>query len=314
MKKNLFFIALGATIMAVGCSKENGVEVNGIEIPKAVIENFEKQYPNASNVKWSKRSSYIIAQFDLATSKAAAAHIPANTVWYNDAANCIMEELDIPVSKLPQPIQDALKASKYATCEVDDIDVISRDGFTKVYVIEVEGKTADGSSVDIDLYFSEDGILLREVPDSEEDDDSDEYDSLISEVDMSRFDSFIKERFGDYRLIEADVEDDGSIEIEIVASIDEKQVKVDVVFGRDGKFIYDVYEIEFINAPDAIKKYIGEKYADQDVDEIDIARTADGKTLYVFEIELEVDGNEVEKDIILQIDEKGAVVEVTDIK
>ena len=110
------------------------------------------------------------------------------------------------------------------------------------------------------------------------------------------------------------MEDDGSIEIEIVASIDGKQVKLDVIFGRDGKFIYDVYEIEFINAPDAIKKYIGEKYADQDVDEINIARTADGKTLYVFEIELEVDGNEVEKDIILQIDEKGAVVEVTDIK
>ena len=300
--------------MAIGCSKENGVEIDGIEIPKAVIENFEKQYPNASNVKWSKRSSYIIAKFDLATSKAASSQLPANTAWYNDAANCIMEELDIPAGKLPQPIQDALKASKYASCEVDDIDVISREGFTKVYVVEVEGKATDGSNVDIDLYFSEDGILLREVPDSDDEDDSIEYDSLISEVNMSKFDSFIKERFGEYRLIEADVEDDGSIEIEIVASIDGKQVKLDVIFGRDGKFIYDVYEIEFINAPDAIKKYIGEKYADQDVDEINIARTADGKTLYVFEIELEVDGNEVEKDIILQIDEKGAVVEVTDIK
>ena len=310
MKKNLFVIALGAAVMAVGCSKNNDVEVEGIEIPKAVIENFEKQYPDAANVKWIKRSSYIIAQFDLASTKAAAANIPANTVWYDDAANCLMVELDIPVSKLPQPVQDAFKASIYSNCEVDDIDMISRDGFSKVYVLEVEGNTPEGNEIDINLYFSEDGILLREMPDTDDDD----YDDMIPEVNMSKFDSALKEMYGDYSLIEADKEDNGVVEIEIITLVEGKQVKLDVIFGRNGKFIYDVYEIEFINAPDAIKKYISEKYTDQDIDEVNIARTADKQTFYVIEIEIEENGNEVEKDIILQIDEKGAVVEVTDIK
>ena len=302
MKNNLFLIALGAAlVMLASCSKEKTVTVDGVEVQKSVIKAFEKQYPNATNVKWKSRPPYSVATFDLPQVKSPAVASGCNTVWYDDSANCKMEELDI--KQLPEAVKLAFDKSIYSSYKIDDIDMISRDGFGVIYVIEVEGKDSKGAEVDLDLYFSAEGVFIKEMPDSKDDDDDDKYDTMISDVDLSKFHAFLKERFGEsYILIEADFEENSLFEIEIVV----EKIKYDVIFDKDAKFIYDVHEVHIDNVEAVIKEFINKNYPGQDVDEVDIVCSADGSKKYVFEVEV----GDIEKDIVVRIDENGTVVEI----
>lgn len=314
MKKNLFLIAVSAVLMIAGCSKENNtLTVDGQIVPKAIVEAFNSQYPGATNVKWGYRNSYTIATFNLPATKSSDDKGSTNSVWYDNNANCLMTEFDRNPSDLPEAVKKSLEliaTEKYPGYQIDDIDFISREGYDDIYVIEIEGKGQGGKEIDIDLYFSPDGTLLREVPDTEEDDDDDKYDTMISNIDLEKYNPVLTERYGQYRFIEADLEDDGSVEIEILINRENKLIKIDVVFDKDAKFIYESYEINFKDAPESIKDYIKANYADAEVEDIDVQTTAADEVFYVFEYEIENGDDEIEKTIVLQIGKDGQVTEV----
>jgi hypothetical protein len=62
-------------------------------------------------------------------------------------------------------VKETFLAGQYATWGVDDIDKYEREDLT-FYLVEVEKK----GQKDMDLYYTEDGTVLKEVEDRPNDD------------------------------------------------------------------------------------------------------------------------------------------------
>jgi len=86
-----------------------------------------------------------------------------------------MTEEDVPYALLPQAVRTAFESGEYAAWHVDDADKLTREGLETVYVLEVEQRDAE-----YELVYSEDGVLLRAVPDA--DGDRDHGDMLPQEL------------------------------------------------------------------------------------------------------------------------------------
>ena len=81
-----------------------------------------------------------------------------------------MHEHDMSFSSIPQAVKTAFEESSYSKSpwmHEGEVDVIVKndEGLT-LYVIEVE-KEENGTETEADLYYSEDGVLVKEVIDAD---------------------------------------------------------------------------------------------------------------------------------------------------
>lgn len=148
------FLALFGAVVLTSCDKEDDIRIS--DVPSAVMNSFDANFPNASRAEWEKKSGCIVADFWQDGMDMSA--------WYNPNGEWLMTESDLGVnlSVLPQAVQDAFKSSQYANWHVDDIDKYERPNDV-FYLIEIETK---GES-DRDLFFAPDGLLLKDEVDKE---------------------------------------------------------------------------------------------------------------------------------------------------
>ena len=148
------FLALFGAVVLTSCDKEDDIRIS--DVPSAVMNSFDANFPNASRAEWEKKSGCIVADFWQDGMDMSA--------WYNPNGEWLMTESDLGVnlSVLPQAVQDAFKSSQYANWHVDDIDKYERPN-NVFYLIEIETK---GES-DRDLFFAPDGSLLKDEVDKE---------------------------------------------------------------------------------------------------------------------------------------------------
>ena len=148
------FLALFGAVVLTSCDKEDDIRIS--DVPSAVMNSFDANFPNASRAEWEKKSGCIVADFWQDGMDMSA--------WYNSNGEWLMTEYDLGVnlSVLPQAVQDAFKSSQYANWHVDDIDKYERPNDV-FYLIEIETK---GES-DRDLFFAPDGSLLKDDVDKE---------------------------------------------------------------------------------------------------------------------------------------------------
>ena len=148
------FLALFGAVVLTSCDKEDDIRIS--DVPSAVMNSFDANFPNASRAEWEKKSGCIVADFWQDGMDMSA--------WYNPNGEWLMTESDLGVnlSVLPQAVQDAFKSSQYANWHVDDIDKYERPN-NVFYLIEIETK---GES-DRDLFFAPDGLLLKDDVDKE---------------------------------------------------------------------------------------------------------------------------------------------------
>ena len=148
------FLALFGAVVLTSCDKEDDIRIS--DVPSAVMNSFDANFPNASRAEWEKKSGCIVADFWQDGMDMSA--------WYNPNGDWLMTESDLGVnlSVLPQVVQDAFKSSQYANWHVDDIDKYERPNDV-FYLIEIETK---GES-DRDLFFAPDGSLLKDEVDKE---------------------------------------------------------------------------------------------------------------------------------------------------
>ena len=141
-KKNLFLTLIAcSTVLLSACSEDNSPNTHNGKIPEQVVEAFNSQYPEASNVSWSVENDYAVASFDMPEAKSAEAG--KNKAWYQiDNAQWAMSDMDIPYNLLPEAVKTAFEATEYAQApwRVDnEVDVITRHGYDEtIYVIETE--------------------------------------------------------------------------------------------------------------------------------------------------------------------------------
>ncbi|MCM1030554.1 MAG: PepSY-like domain-containing protein [Oscillibacter sp.] len=237
---------------------------------------FEAKYPNATRVSWEKKGIYRVAEFRINNQEIHA--------WFDNSGEWFMTKTELEtINALPAKVQKAFNDSEYATWKVDDVDKVERPESEPVYVIEVEqGKK------EIDLYYSEEGILIKTVID----DDSKPEDHLTNTLPAS-VKSFIQERYPNARIIEYEIEK-GNLEVDI---IDENKGK-EVVFNSNYEWLYTKYEVFRSEVPEnvmnTLNTLLASQYAGYVIDDIDFYETS---TTSYYRFELESGNREVKIDI-----------------
>ncbi|MEF9985739.1 MAG: hypothetical protein RR735_01265 [Bacteroidales bacterium] len=168
MKQNLLKVLLGvAVIISAACSKDNDPnEVIPNNLPKVVNEAFKKQFPNATNIKWTIKRNFHVASFDIATkSKAAANTGTINEAWYTNEGECGLSELELSQAELEKSyaaVFSAWKATVYVKegYIIDDIDLLQRTSNANDKVIKIE---IEKGNVERDLFFTLNGTLVKDV-------------------------------------------------------------------------------------------------------------------------------------------------------
>ena len=154
--KKFMVLVMGLVSLGVmaGCDDDS----KSVKVPAAVQAAFGEMFPAASHVEWEDKGGYMVADFRSAGTVMQA--------WFDAAGKWYMTEEDISYAELPRAVRTAYEAGDYAAWHVDDVDKLLRNGQETVYVLEVER-----AEQEFDLYYSEDGVLLREVPDRDGNDD-----------------------------------------------------------------------------------------------------------------------------------------------
>lgn len=221
--KNLILAFACCALVFTACSDDDDNKVIPSDVPEAVLKAFENKYGDIKDVKWEKKNNYNVARFQTgAITKAGDSY--TTSAWYDDNGSEKQVNQDIPFANLPEAVKtafDAYQKKLYADWKADDdVDVVSRLDMGLIYIIEIEkGKE------ERELSFSPDGVLLKDVLDTDDDDEilpvivSDEIKKKIAELFPNSKSVVILE-------IDTD-DDDNETEIDILDDGIHKEVKLD---------------------------------------------------------------------------------------
>ena len=119
-------------------------DLNPTDVPSNLINSFNKEYANATDVEWERDTENYKVDFDVD-------HID-HEVWYNVSGTVVKKEQDIAEASLPKAVRDAISA-KYSGYRVDDVEKVCQNNTTS-YQVELE-KTGE----DLHLIFDENGKM-----------------------------------------------------------------------------------------------------------------------------------------------------------
>lgn len=266
MKNWIYLFLIFAAVSFCGCEK--GEHGDSVRVDAAVQESLYRLYPDASNVEWSVRGEYFVAKFNLPATRSETPAPAWYTAWFSGSGEWYMTESDILFDNLPAAVREAFRASEYASWRVDDVDVLRREGVEVLYVIEVEG-VQEGRKTEIDLYYSEDGVLVRTVADADSDYD---YGDCIPSQIPERIADFIAKKYPGARIMETDREN-GLTEVEIL----DGRVSRELLFDASDEWIYTKTETLYSQLPETVKSaYASPAYASYRIDDIDRYETPSG--------------------------------------
>ena len=265
----MFFYGLAVLMIAQGCeSKFESDSENTVN--KAVVEALKAKYPDAENIAWREQNSYLIANFSSNITKANKSE--NHSAWFNKGGDWYMTEIDIMFDQLPEAVKTAFANSEYSTWRVDEVDKIIRNGAEVVYVIEVEN-----NELEVDLYFSPDGVLIKELVDSDKDNNYEDY--ILDDVSKVIKD-FIANKYPNSKILEIDNEGK-FVEVEIL----DNKIKRELLFAENGNWINTKTELRINQVPAQILSALrSSEYSTYRIDDIDHYLTP-SEEYYIFELE-----------------------------
>ena len=265
------------TIALSSCDKQNG---DGY-IDNAVYEAFDREFPGAKDVSWRTNGNYAIASFEWNGSRTG--NDTDFTAWFEKTtAAFMMHEYDIPFSSLPQAVTTAFNESDYSKLpwrHDDEVDVIKKNGENLVlYVIEVE-KEENNKETEADLYYSEDGVLVKEVLDANQNPD---YTDLLPTQPANDAYSWVESKYPGARIVDVEFED-GGVEVEFIF----ENIKHDALLTAGYEWIYTKkdYNRNSSVLPEAAKSHITTTYPNYYIDDIEYYETNSKGNFYSVEIE-----------------------------
>lgn len=280
--KNLKLILSGCLlslmIVTASCNKrgpEGGL--NG-EMQQELQSALLGMYPDASNVKWSEKKGYYVVDFNASSVNMSA--------WFDGHCDWHMTEEDMDFQMLPEAVRTAFTASEYADWRIDDVDMLVRNGVETVYVIEVEGATAEGVRQEVDLFYSEDGVLVKKVVDAGSDYD---YDDMIPDQAEDGIFAIIESMYPGSRVVDVDMEN-GMTEVEII----DGNVCRELLFNASDEWVYTKTGLRLSDVPSAIMDiFNASEYAAYRIDDVDFYQTPSDE-FYRFDLETRDDDMEID--------------------
>ena len=261
MKKfAVLMLALASLGAMTGCDDDD----DSVKVPAAVQDTFGRMFPGAGHVEWAGKQGYLVAEFREGGTDMQA--------WFDAAGKWYMTEEDVPYALLPQAVRTAFESGEYAAWHVDDADKLTREGLETVYVLEVEQRDAE-----YELVYSEDGVLLRAVPDA--DGDRDHGDMLPQELPQAVKD-FIGRKYPGARIVDAEREK-GGLEVEII----DGRTPREVYFGAGDAWLRTKTEVRRSEVPAAVMQaFQTSQYAGWEIDDIAHYDSPE-RQWYLFELE-----------------------------
>lgn len=280
-KKNLFSVALMSCLLAfTSCSNDDDFAPNE---NKVVEQAFNQKYPNV-NAKWEMEKGFFKAEFYENNLEKDA--------WFSPAGEWLLTETDVTYQQLPSQVKVGFESSAYAQWRVDDVDMLERPLMNPIYVIEVEkGK------LEYDLHFSSNGMLIKEVLDTDNDDVN--YPTVPSDQIMKA----VKDMYPSAQILEIENEKNG-IEVDIL----DGGIHKEVMFSGKSEWMYTSWDVIPSSLPAAVLEAVTKLgYSQMNIDDAEIIEHKDGKTYYKLELEkgeserdvyFTAEGNEVKNPIL----------------
>lgn len=142
MKLLLNLLALGTATLVVG-------QKTTTNVPPAAKAHFAQHYPKAKAEEWQQGAKHFSIEFDL-RGEGYKATYAADGKW-------VRTEHDIAKTEVPLAVTKALKASKYATWDLDDEEEHHTPEHPSVIKLKLESPTQK-----VELFYLPDGKLLKE--------------------------------------------------------------------------------------------------------------------------------------------------------
>ena len=292
----------GSFVLMTSCNDNDDLHSNPVpeNIPEKVILEFNAKYPNATNVTWSTKDTYAVANFYLASTRTGG-HEPNNTAWFNMAGHWNMTETEISYQQLPEAVKTAFEASPYASWRMDnEIAKLQRsDNNETLYIIEVSQKEGNVET-EVDLYYTEEGILVKEIVNAEADNDYHEY---LPQQPEGNIQTWLDQNFPNVRIVDYDCEQNGT-EVEIIAN----GLKHEILFDNQQQWVYTKTEYErrdLTQIPTSILNHLRTSpyyTSDNAIDDVEKYTTRDNGTYYCFELKTAYDD-----DVKVYVNETGII-------
>lgn len=280
--KYFFLLTLGvATIGLQSCDDDDDDRINA---PRELQNALAERYPDAQRVEWETEGSFYVADFFYNNCEAEA--------WFTRDAVWQLTETDLPYNRLPAAVQTAFQNSTYANWRIEDVDMVERNGMETFYVIE-----AEMGEQDVDLHYSEDGILIKEITDGAGNAGNYWPPTQPDNTLTTTVRNYIAEHYPNARIIEMDTEM-GRIEVDIIHDYRNK----DVTFDTQGNWLSTSWDVRINELPQAVSQAAQAAYPDYFIDDADFVETPDGN-YYLIEME-----NRTGFDVYLQVTEQGQVL------
>lgn len=229
---------------------------------QTVTKAFDTKYPDAGKVEWETKSGYEVADFHISGNDAEA--------WFDNKGNWLMTKTEINFGLLPEAVRKDLRANEYADWKYTDFDKLERSNAATIYVIE-----AEQGEKEVDLYYAEDGTLIKVVNDT--DDDNSHFQPTI--IPQAITDA-IDEMYAGATVVDFDQEKNG-FEVDILHN----SVYKDVYFNAANEWISTEWDITEDKVPaivmNALKASDYKNYRIEDIDQIE----KPAGTFYLFELE-----------------------------
>lgn len=229
---------------------------------QTVTKAFDTKYPDAGKVEWETKSGYEVADFHISGNDAEA--------WFDNKGNWLMTKTEINFGLLPESIRKNLMAHEYADWKYTDFDKLERSNAATIYVIE-----AEQGEKEVDLYYAEDGTLIKVVNDTD-DDNSHFQPTTIPQAITDAID----EMYAGATVVDFDQEKNG-FEVDILHN----SVYKDVYFNAANEWVSTEWDITEDKVPaivmNALKASDYKNYRIEDIDQIE----KPAGTFYLFELE-----------------------------
>ncbi len=326
MKKVLILLLSVFVISFTSCSDDDNPPTNGGggNVAKEVLNQFEKDFPSATDVVWTvNKDNYAIAEYNLPpkTRTKASNVLRKYKTWYKNQKDLAhikyMDEEDIDYADLPEKVKETFEASEYGNKDLwerDDVEMIKRYQMSTIYSIEVESKSNDSEA---DLYFDETGILIKVIFDADDDDIDKNQGWIVDKELPESIKNHLKENYESYKIVDIEVEDDDLDEIEGNKKVKHWEIEIitdntkkEIIFNYESSdWMYTKWEVEGENLPKAILNTINEKYKEYELDDEDEYDMIDhNEKGLLYKVELESEDDDKKDDLLVYFNDKGEVV------
>lgn len=228
-KFSFLFLSLVAMLFIAACSDDDDDKKAPDYQPNSAVETtFKQMFPSATNVLWSEKDDYGVADFLNNQTQTVA--------WFNNQGVWYLTEALVATTAIPQVITDAIANSDYKNWKVVDASHLDRVNMVPAYVVEV----TSNNNVE-DLYYTETGYLFDTV----------EQEHTGNKAEPTPVDqtvlAMVKQQYPAAKIV--NIEKDNNYDVTLIDS----NTYFDYILSSDYKWIQSEYAQSWSGTPQAVK-------------------------------------------------------------